>query len=270
VTRGTPPETRATPLVRKLSRFVLLPEEAVERLEELQRERVAVEARARLVDQDKPYQHLSVLVQGSGIRYRVLPDGRRQIVNFVVAGDVIGLRGCIFQRAANSVALLEQSVLAPLTTARVFSLLGEFPALRAVMFWLAALEQTLLVERLVVLARGSAYERVAQLLLELRERLRWVGLAEERTFRFPLTQRLIADSLGLSTVHVNRILHRLADEGLVRVSAGSVTLFDSKALAKAAGLEGDGSVRRQPASNFLVTLGSGSRAFVNVRKTRRP
>jgi len=63
---------------------------------------------------------------------------------------------------------------------------------------------------------------------------------------------------------------RPADEGLARVSAGPVTVFDSKALAKAVGLERDGSVRRQCASNFLVTLGSGSRAFVNVRKTRRP
>ena len=92
-------------------------------------------------------------------------------------------------------------------------------------------------EHLVDLGRGSAYERLAHLILELLVRLRAVGLAEECTYALPLTQELMADVLGLSGPHINRMIRCLREEGLVTIEDQRVAIHDLTALSSLAGFE---------------------------------
>lgn len=248
------PAARQSPssLTRKLGRFMALSPCAVAALEALQAAPLEVPGRTELVIQGRAHRHLSVLVQGAAIRYKLLPDGRRQIINFVVPGDFIGLRGCVFATASNSVMTLQKSVVAPFPCSAIVEIGQRSPMLTGIIFWLSSLEQTMLSERLVTLGRCSAYERLAYLFCELLERLQWAGLAGERSFTLPLSQELLADALGLSTVHVNRTLTRLRRDGLVIIEGHTVTLPDPQALAMIANLEEGHLARCRPTTTALA------------------
>jgi CRP-like cAMP-binding protein len=99
------------------------------------------------------------------------------------------------------------------------------PRLATAVLWAASRDEAMVVEHLVDLGRRSASERMAHFLLELGARLRLVGLADKKSFACPLSQYLLADALGLSAVHVNRVLRELREEGLVTFQKGQV-IFD--------------------------------------------
>lgn len=99
-------------------------------------------------------------------------------------------------------------------------------------------ESALFAEHLVGVGRRSAYERVAHLLLEFLFRLRQAGLADECSYQLPMTQVLMADSLGLSVPHVNRTLRRLREDGLISLKRARLTCLDVAALSRLAGFDG--------------------------------
>jgi CRP-like cAMP-binding protein len=95
-------------------------------------------------------------------------------------------------------------------------------------------EEARLLDHVVRLGRHTAYERVAHLLLELRERLAAAGLGDDRRFPLPVTQEVLADALGLSVVHINRILQQLRRERLIETRAGQAVLLDPELLVQVA------------------------------------
>jgi len=221
-------------LARKLAWLSPLAPEAEEALGRLEGRRRPVPRRTALVAQGQAYNHLSVLIEGSAIRFKLLPDGRRQIVNFVLPGDFVGLHGCLFDKAVYSVHTIEASAVSPIEASELAEFVHRMPALSCAIFWVAALDQTMLLERIVSLGRRTAYERIAYLFLELLERMEWIGLAEDGAFRLPVTQQLIADTLGLSPVHVNRTLRRLRADGFVTLVDHAVRIHDRDGLAAVA------------------------------------
>ena len=121
--------------------------------------------------------------------------------------------------------------------ARLNALHETHPRLVTKIFWWFSCESTIYAEHLVDLGRRSALERVAHFLLELLTRLQSIGLADEQSFKIPLTQELLADALGLSIPHVNRVLRRLREDQLVVVEDQRVTVKDMDALAELADFE---------------------------------
>jgi CRP-like cAMP-binding protein len=105
------------------------------------------------------------------------------------------------------------------------------------LFWTAAREAAIYAERLASIGRRSAYERLAHLILELLTRLQAVGLAEGASFRMPLTQEMLADALGLSLQHINRMVRNLREEGLASIEEHTITIHDLDSLARLAGFE---------------------------------
>jgi CRP-like cAMP-binding protein len=177
-----------------------------------------------------------VLLSGWAARCRVLPDGRRQILTFVLPGDAIGL--CV---RAEPVALSTTIGLTKTVTAdaamlaeAAFGRAEEFEGLSNAISTAGVLEEASLIDHIVRLGRQTAYERMAHLLLELRWRLAAVGLGDDRRFPMPLTQEVLADALGLSIVHVNRTLQQLRREGLLEVRGGYVEIFKPEVLIAAA------------------------------------
>jgi CRP-like cAMP-binding protein len=180
---------------------------------------------------------LFMLTEGIAIRYRILRDGQRQILNLLLPGDFAGFRSCFFETALYSVKTLTKSVIAPVPLARLIGLFESHPQLAAKLFWSVSCETVICAEHLIAVGRRSALERVAHFLLELLTRLQIVGLADERSFRLPLTQEVIGDVLGLSIPYVNRVLHQLRDSGLVRISEQLVVIENLEELAALADFE---------------------------------
>ncbi len=220
------------PLVEKLGRFVAL--SAAERafLQAMQADFVAVPAGGDIITAGYAYQGIFVLNRGVAIRYKILRDGRRQILGVLLPGDLIGFPGGLFERALYSVSSLTDAAVSTVPFDTMFELFHRFPRLAAAIFWTASREAALVAERLVGVGRHSAYERVAHLLLELLVRLQAAGLADERSYDLPLTQELMADALGLSVPHVNRTLKRLRDEGLIATDGPRLTISDVELLSR--------------------------------------
>ena len=130
-----------------------------------------------------------------------------------------------------SVATITDATVSTIPLDMIDNVFEKDPALAKTLFWSIAHEAAILGEHLIDAGRRSAYERVAHLLLELFVRLKRVRLTGERTFSIPLTQELIADALGLTTVHVNRTLRALRDDKLIAMDGRSIVIVDFEALS---------------------------------------
>jgi CRP-like cAMP-binding protein len=183
------------------------------------------------------YDQLFILCDGVVSRYKVLPDGKRQVLNVGLPGDLIGFPSSLFEVAVNSVSSLTDIVVSPVSFTRLGSLFTDFPRIGAALFWSSACEVAMYGEHLVNIGRRSAYERLAHLILELLVRLRAVGLAGELSYRLPLTQEVMADVLGLSAPHVNRMIRCLREENLVTIDEQRVLIHDIGSLSLLAGFE---------------------------------
>lgn len=174
---------------------------------------------------------------GWAIRYKLLPDGRRQVLNFVLPGDIVGLRENLFHVTPHSVGPLTDLVVSGIDPAGLIELFRDFPKLAIAVAWSAAREGAMMEEQVVRIGRRSAYESMAHLFLELLKRLQMVGQASAKAFELPVTQEVLADTLGLSVVHVNRTLRRFRKEGLLELEEGRIRLLDLEALARIADFE---------------------------------
>ena len=131
---------------------------------------------------------------------------------------MILLRSTAFQSALYSIKAILQTTFSTIPPSRLISLIDTHPQLAAAVFWSFASERAVLCERLIDVSRRSASERVAHFLLELLTRLQGIGLADERSYRLPLTQKMISDALGLNIRYVSRVLQELRENGIVRIS----------------------------------------------------
>lgn len=193
---------------------------------------VVVERGEVLIEQDVTRGKLYTLLDGVMMRYRMLEDGRRQIVNFMFPGDLVGLEGAFGEPASHSVEALLAARLCVFDTPRFYDLIAAQPSLGYDITWLAAKEETALEEHLVALGRRSARERVAYLALWLIERARGTCVAQgPNRLMVTITQAQIADMLGLSLVHTNRTIKALERQGLVYWRQGSIEVPDIAAAA---------------------------------------
>jgi CRP-like cAMP-binding protein len=197
----------------------------------------AVRPGQEIVSEGKRCSAIFLITEGIALRYRILRDGRRQIFDFLFPGDFAGVTSCRFDSALYSIKTLTQATIAPIPLPKLIGLFDTHPRLAAKLFWGFACESAICAEHIIAVGRRSALERVARLLLELLTRLQAIGLADERSYRLPLTQEMISDALGLSIPYVNRVLHQLRDAGLVRIRDQLVVIENMGELAALAGFE---------------------------------
>ncbi len=184
-----------------------------------------------IVSEGKRCTSVFLITEGIAIRYRILRDGQRQILSFVLPGDFAGARSCFFATALYSIKALTPAEISPIPVAKLIGLFDSHPRLASKLLRSFACEATILAEHLIMVGRRSAQERVAHLLLELLVRLQLVGLADERSYRLPLTQETIGDALGLSIPYVNRVLRLLRHEGLVTIKDQLVVIENIEELS---------------------------------------
>ncbi|MBL8437553.1 MAG: Crp/Fnr family transcriptional regulator [Zoogloeaceae bacterium] len=177
---------------------------------------------------------LFTLRAGWAFRHRTLPDGRRQILNFLLPGDFIGLQSEISGRSPHGVEALTSVRLCEFSRDGLWELYRRFPSLGYDITWLASHEEWIVDENLLTTGRRSAMERVAMILVHLARRAESVGEGGSEGIVFPLTQQHLADALGLSLVHTNKTLRRLQALGLHEMAGGRLRLRDPRALQRIA------------------------------------
>jgi CRP-like cAMP-binding protein len=196
-----------------------------------------VNAQTELISQGEAYRCGYMLHTGWAIRAKTLPNGRRQILNFVLPGDVVGLAAPFFTIADYSVTTIGPTHVAEMTFARFAEIFHTQPRLGAALCWQLAQEEAIISEHLVNIGRRDAYTRIGHLFAELYWRLDTVGLVQDFTYALPLSQTMLADALGLSFVHISRTIRRLRQDGLVEVHGPRVVIYDLPALERAVDFE---------------------------------
>ncbi len=225
-------------LVRKLTRFWPLGQPELAALEPLWGSRRWVAAGTELVHEQQVGHHAYIVEEGWACSYKLLPDGGRQVIDFPIPGDLIGLRSVLLQAADHSFAAVTDLTVAEVSARRLITLFEQQPRLGIALLWAASRDEAMVVEHLVNIGRRSALVRTAHFLVELGQRLQLVGLGSETGFACPLNQYLLADAVGLTAIHVNRILRQLRELGLLTFRHGRVVFHDLPRLREIAGHPG--------------------------------
>jgi CRP-like cAMP-binding protein len=178
---------------------------------------------------------LYTVLNGWAFRYKMLDDGRRQILNYALPSDMVGLQGTLMREMEHSVEALTPLTLCVFPRQKLWDLYARVPSLAFDVTWLAAREEQLLDEALVSVGRRSAIERTAYVLLHLFTRAEEAGLVKNGVVQFPFTQQHLADTLGMSLVHTNKTLKRLLQSRAVRWEQRTFHVVDRAALVEIAG-----------------------------------
>jgi CRP-like cAMP-binding protein len=223
-----------SPLARKLAHYVALDAGELAALGTFQRATQIIGPGTELAWEGQRGQKAFILSSGWVSSYKSLRDGSRQIVDFQLPGDFIGVRNVLFHTSEHSFETITDVALSEVSIEDLFEVFGAAPRLATAILWALSCEEAMVVEHLVDVGRRSALVRTAHFLLELGARLRLVGLASSDGYDCPLTQYLLADALGLSAIHLNRVLRQLREAGLLTFREGGVRFDDLDALVKLA------------------------------------
>lgn len=223
-----------SPFARKLGAFVALSEPELEALAKLHGHRRIFAAGREMVHQGQVDQSAYILASGWVCSYKLLSSGARQIVDFQIPGDFLGLRSLLFRTADHNIEPVTQVEASEVLASTLLEIFNNTPRLATAVLWAASRDEAMVVEHLVGVGRRDAKERLAHFLLELGARLKLVGLGSTAGYACPLSQYMLADALGLSAVHVNRVLRELREAGLVTFQHGQVRFHDLKSLVRLA------------------------------------
>jgi CRP-like cAMP-binding protein len=231
--------TPRSPLTRKLSAYVALSEADLATLARFDRRRRSFQPGHEMIHEGQAKASAFILSEGWACSYKVLADGERQIVDFQIPGDFLGLRSILFRTADHSVEAVTRIEATEVLAKDIIEAFAQAPRLATAVLWAVSRDEAMVVEHLVNLGRRSAEERMAHFLMELSARLALVGAGDRSGFDCPLTQYHLADALGLSAVHVNRVLRHLREQGLVTFRNGRVDFDDFDRLKAVAGFDND-------------------------------
>lgn len=218
--------TKPSPLALKLGAFVALSNDEIGVLERLHSRRRNFHAGSEIVQQGQTGKAAYIVASGWVNSYKLLPNGTRQIVDFQIPGDFLGLRSVLLRTSDHFVEPVTDGAASEVLASELIEAFTETPRLAAAVLWAASRDEAMIVEHLIDIGRRNAVERVAHFLLELHSRLNLVGMGSATGYDCPLTQHHLADALGLSAIHVNRVLRQLREKGLVTFRNGRVDFHD--------------------------------------------
>jgi CRP-like cAMP-binding protein len=197
---------------------------AVGEIRELPPGKVAVRAGVELT-------HSTILLEGMCCRYKDLSDGQRQIMELHVAGDFLDLHSFLLKTLDHNVGTMTEVRFAMVPHEALRAISEQHPHLTRLLWFSTLLDSAVHREKILSIGRRDALARIAHFFCELYVRLESVGLAADHRFALALTQGDIADANGLTSVHVNRMLKKLRDDGLLTFRGGEVVIHDWPALA---------------------------------------
>lgn len=215
----------------------------LELVRSIKRQELRLGAGDTLIHEGQTDTRLFTLLSGWAYRFKTLSDGRRQILNFLLAGDFIGVQQKMGDAAAHGVVMLSPATVCVFDRNALWELHRREPSMGFNVTWLTAHEESLVDDNLLSIGRRSAEERIATSLVLLYKRAAALVPSSESARHgvlFPPNQQHLADALGLSLAHTNKTLRKLERKGMFQLKDGRLKLLDAKALARLADLYGDG------------------------------
>lgn len=224
--------------VDKLSGFATLGERDVSALLRATVQRRAVPAKQDLIREGDRPGAVFVILEGWACRYKVLPSGARQVVGFLMPGDSCDLHIGLLAEMDHSIQTVTAVSYATIGRREMDALLTAHPAVAKAIYIAQLVDEGTLREWITSIGRRTSVERVAHLLCELYVRARNIGLIPgDAAFVLPVSQLLLADSLGVTAVHLNRVLRTLRVKGALRLDRRSIMLSDIALLVRIAGFD---------------------------------
>jgi len=205
---------------------------------------LVLEAGSTIFSEGTNSPHLYTVLSGWAFKYKTLEDGRRQVLNFALPGDFIGLQASILDVIGHSIEALTDVTLCVFPREKLWSLYEKHTGLAFDVTWLGAREESILGDYLLTVGQRRANERIAFVLLHLFHRARQLGLAKGNAVALPITQELLADTIGFSLVHTNKTLKQLRRLGAFKWTGSTFEVVDEAKLEALVGTAGSiGGVR---------------------------
>lgn len=225
-----------TAFVRKLQCHAPLSPTDLHALEEVAGAAHHFDSGTSFAKEGSPADRVHALLSGFACRFKLLPDGRRQITSYLLPGDLCDTRTFALRYLDQSICSLSRVEVAVFTREQI-QRLEQSPALSHAFACSSLINQAIARQWLINVGQRTAFERLSHLLCEVFERLRSVGLTHESSCELPLTQTEIADAVALSAVHVNRTLMELRRSRLVYFHTRHLEIHDLPGLKIAAGFD---------------------------------
>lgn len=225
------------PLTNKLSGFTNLTAEDRGALDNMVVDSVRRQAHTDLIrDGDRP-SHVIIMLEGWAYRYKVLADGSRQIMAYLLPGDLCDPHIFILDKMDHSIGLLTNAKLAFIPRETIMGLTDCCPRIARGFWWSTLVDEAVLRHWLLNLGQRNAYDRIAHLFCELWDRLTQIGLRNGNQMEVPLTQEELGDTMGLTNVHINRMIKQMRKDGLIEMNNKCLRILDIERLRAIAGYD---------------------------------
>ena len=178
-----------------------------------------------------------VILDGWACRYKILPSGTRQVLAFLMPGDCCDLHVGLLEEMDHCIQAISPASVATISRAEMDAIMSEHPKIAKALYIAQLVDEGTMRAWITSMGRRASIERVAHLMCELYVRARNIGLASEPTLALPLSQAMLADSLGMTTVHLNRVLKELRLSGAMSLQRGSLLISDPAKLVRIAGFD---------------------------------
>ncbi|TXM73783.1 Crp/Fnr family transcriptional regulator [Methylobacterium sp. WL12] len=229
-------ESKTAPglLVRRLERIGHLSDEERRAVENLPMKIQPLRARQDIVlDKEKP-EHSCLIVEGWAYRYKLLGEGRRQILSFHVPGDVPDLHSLHIETMDHSLGALTAATIAFISHEVLLDVTRRFPGLAGIMWRETLIDAAIFRQWIAGMGQRDGFGRLAHLICELYCKLEAIGLAAEHRCTLPITQSELGDALGLSSVHTNRVLQEMRAQGLIEHRTRALNIINWNGLVQVA------------------------------------
>lgn len=227
----------ANRFIEKLHGFVELAAADISALEEATSHPQAFKARVDLIREGDQPGPVLVVLEGWAFRYKVLPSGTRQIMAFLMPGDCCDLNISMLAEMDHSIQTVTHATVAKIDSKLMDELMTQHPRIARAMYVSQLIDEGTLRAWIVSLGRRSSAERAAHLLLELYIRGVRSGLADRDELELPLSQAVLADALGMTPVHINRMLQEFRRSGVIQLKRGLLRIQDAAALTRISGFD---------------------------------
>ncbi len=218
-------------LIKRIGYYVRSNPEALEDFARLPYKTETRQAGETIVSEGEKVNFVFVIESGWAIRFRLLENGRRQILNFMLPGDCFDLMAITRAKSDHNVSAASEVVLRRIKADAFMKTVASNPQLATSFWWAAIQEEALLREQIIRVGRRSAKERTAHLILELNRRVATVTGQLDDYLAFPVAQSLMADALGLSVVHISRTLTQLKADGYIKMDSQGIEILRRKKMA---------------------------------------
>jgi len=221
------------PLIRKLESIFVLTDDERQALKTLPMQVAAIRERQDIVREGDRPSRSCLILSGFACTYKLTAGGKRQIVAFTIAGDIPDLQSLHLNVLDTGVSTISPCTVGFIQHEALQSLCERYPRIAAAFWRETLIDAAIFREWVTNVGQREGYQRMAHVLCELLVRLRAVGLAEDHVCDLPITQSEFADAVGLTTVHVNRVLQQLRADGLIQTQGTRLKIPDWEKLKEA-------------------------------------